>query len=88
MKTGLGPQPVRADKGLLHGALFGLLLAEAIVTAIYFAVFNRLFPSSGFCSMLAGCIVCVVALVRQGNTDLPKIVGADGRPSGPSRITS
>jgi energy-converting hydrogenase Eha subunit C len=69
-----GSKPIRADKGWMHGWLFGLLIVEAILTAIAYIFFAQPISMFSMLAMLAGCIVCVVALMRQGDTDLPDAV--------------
>jgi hypothetical protein len=64
-------RPIRADKGTLHGALFGLLIAEAILTGIFYALYQQALSTPGMLAMLGGFIICVVALMRQAATDLP-----------------
>jgi hypothetical protein len=70
----VGVAPARADKGHIHAALFGLLIAEAILTVIASVFFHEPISVFSLLAMLGGCIACVVALVRQRNTDLPDAV--------------
>ena len=65
-------RPIRADKGNLHTALFGLLIAEAILTGVFYALYQQALSTAGMLAMLGGFIVCVGALMRQGATDLSK----------------
>jgi hypothetical protein len=75
-RTGNTPAPkaVRVDRGRLHGALFGLLIAEAILTAVAFVFSDEPISIFTLLAMLGGCIVCVSALIRQGETDLSSTV--------------
>jgi hypothetical protein len=70
----VGPKPVRTDKGWLHGSLFGLLIAEAVLTAIAHTFSHEPISAFSMFAMLGGCVVCVVALMRQGDTNLPDAV--------------
>ncbi len=69
-----GPKPVRADKGVMHGTLFGLLIVEAILTAIAFTFFDEPISIFSMLAMLGGAIMSVVAVMRQGDTTLPGLV--------------
>ena len=77
-RPGFGPagasKPIRADKGWLHAALFGLLVAEAILTAVTTVFLHKPISALHMLVMLGGCILCVVALVRQRDTNLPASV--------------
>ena len=63
-------RPIRTDKGNLHSALFGLLIVEAILTAVFYVIYQQALSTAGMLAMLGGFIVCVVALMRQAATDL------------------
>ncbi len=67
-------RPIRSDKGNLHSALFGLLIAEAILTGVFYALYRQALSTAGMLAMLGGFIVCVVAIMRQGATDLSRSV--------------
>lgn len=66
-----GPAPVRPEKGFIHAGLFGLLIVEAILIAVAWFVSHDPFSVFSMIAMLVGCIACIVALMRQGDTDLP-----------------
>jgi hypothetical protein len=68
------PKPVRADRGRLHGALFGLLIVEAVLTAVAFFFSDEPISIFSLLALLGGAIVCVTALIRQGETDLSAAV--------------
>jgi len=72
--TNAGPKPVRADKGRVHGALFSLLIVEALLTAVASIFFQEPISTLSMLAMLSGCVVSVVAVMRQGGTDLPDAV--------------
>ena len=73
----IAPRPVdvkhttRTDKGTLHGALFCLLIVEAILAGIFYAAYQVPLSTPGMMAMFAGFILCIAALVRQGASDLP-----------------
>ena len=64
-------KPLRAEKGYVHGGLFALLIVEAVLSAVAWIFFNNPLSVFSMVAMLAGCIVCIIAFMRQGNTDLP-----------------
>ncbi len=68
------PKPPRADRGYLHGALFGLLIAEAALTAVAYFFGDEPISIFSLLAMLGGCVICVTALIRQGETDLSAAV--------------
>lgn len=65
------PKSIRPEKGWFHGALFALLLIESGLTAVAFMVFGEPLTTFSMLAMLMGCVVCVTALMRQADTDLP-----------------
>lgn len=65
------PKPVREDKGRFHAALFGLLVVEAAITAVTWIRTGDSFSIFSLIAMLAGCVVCILSLVRQSDTNLP-----------------
>jgi hypothetical protein len=69
-----GPKAIRTEKGWLHGSLFGLLLLETILTVVAFLFFQEAISLLSMLAMFGGCIVCVFALMRQSDTDLPALV--------------
>lgn len=71
---GVAPKPIRPAKGWLHGSLFGLLILETILTIVAFLVFQEPVSALSLLMLLGGCVVCVTALVRQGESDLPDSV--------------
>ena len=46
-------------------------MIEAGLTAVAFMVFGEPLTTFSMLAMLAGCVVCVTALMRQADTDLP-----------------
>jgi hypothetical protein len=59
------------DKGTLHGALFCLLIVEAILAGIFFIIYQEPLSTLGMIAMFAGFVLCIFALVRQAGSDLP-----------------
>lgn len=66
-----GVKPVRADRGRIHLWLFGVLLLEALLVGVAFLFFNTPMTVFSMLAMLSGAILSVVAVMRQGDTDLP-----------------
>jgi len=62
--------PLRAEKGIFHGALFGLLIAEAVVTGLYYGLAHQPLSAVGLILLLAGFIASIVALLRGNNSDI------------------
>ena len=61
----------RPDKGTLHGAVFCILIAEAILAGIFYAIYKEPLSTLGMFAMFAGFVLCIMALARQGSSDLP-----------------
>jgi len=69
-----GPKPIRADRGKIHGGLFGILILEAILVGVAFLFFDTPMTVFSMLAMLTGAILSVVAVMRQGDSDLPGAV--------------
>jgi len=69
-----GPKPIRADRGRIHGWLFGTLILEAILVGVAFLFFDTPMTVFSMLAMLCGAILSVVAVMRQGDSDLPGAV--------------
>lgn len=67
-------KPPRVDRGRLHAALFSLLLAEAILTAVAYFLYAEPISIFSLIALFAGGVICIVALVRQAGTDLSAFV--------------
>ena len=63
--------PIRRAHAPLHISVFGLLLLDAVLTGILFAITHRALTAPGMLAALAGFLACIVALMRMGGTDLP-----------------
>jgi hypothetical protein len=69
-----GPKPLRDEKGRFHVAVFGLLIAEAALAAVAWIMTGDAFSVFSMLAMLGGCILCIIALVRQADSNLPSSV--------------
>jgi hypothetical protein len=71
------PALLRHEKGHLHYGLFALLLTDAVSTAIAYGVSHGAVAASVAISTVAtllGFVLCIFALIRQGDSDLPDAV--------------
>ena len=63
--------PVRPAHAALHISVFALLLLDAALTGLFFALTHRALTAPGMLATLAGFLACIIALMRMGGTDLP-----------------
>lgn len=70
-RSTLAGQPVRRAHAGLHLAVFGLLLLDAVLTGLIFALTRRALSAPGMLVTLGGFLACIIALMRMGGTDLP-----------------
>ncbi len=67
-------KPLRPERGWLHLWLFGALILEAILVAVSLGTFHQAMAVLSLLAMLAGCILSLVAVIRQRGTTIPQPV--------------
>jgi len=67
-------KPLRPERGGLHLWLFGALILEAVFVAISLGSFHQLMAVFSLLAVLAGCILSLVAVIRQRGTTIPQPV--------------